>query len=362
MKDTVSTSKGGAKYKKMNFIANMMFISIFCGFIGYDYYDELRKEQLYDALNIAFIDVKEIEYGTSDYDSMDFVAKQENGTISNYTKELDTSVVGVQELKYEITKDDVSKEFSIEVEVVDTKKPKIEFKKETITLYVGNTYAYKNNIKSVLDEVDGEISYVDKAPEVNENGYYTITSDFVKNKIGTYKVTVKAVDKNGNETTGSYTLKVIAKPQPKKTIKTSTSTASVAKGNYTGPAFVDTSSVVNAAKSLIGSRYVYASSNPSVGFDCSGLVSYVYRLFGKNLSRTASGIAKEGKSVSESNMQPGDIIVWSHRSDNVPTHVAIYVGNGNMVHAANKRLGVVSTSISYWKNGGRNKIVSVRRV
>ena len=363
MKDTVSTSKGGAKYKKMNLIANMMFISIICGFVGYEQYDEFRKEQLYDALNIAFTETKVLEYGTDNYDAINFVAKQENGVISNYTKEVDTSVVGVHKLKYEITKDDVSKEILIEVEVKDTKKPIIKFKKDTITLYVGNTYAYKNNIQSIKDEVDGDISYVDKAPEINENGYYTITSNFVKNKIGTYKVTVKAVDKNNNETVSSYNIKVIAKPKPKvQQVKNTNLSATIAKGNYSGPATVDTSSVVNAAKSLVGSKYVYAASNPKVGFDCSGLVSYVYRLFGKNLSRTARGIASEGKAVSESNMQPGDIIIWSHRKDNVPTHVAIYIGNGTMVHAANKRLGVVSMSVSYWKNGGRNKIVSVRRV
>lgn len=362
MKETVSTSKGRAKYKKMNFVANMMFISIFCGFVGYDYYDEFRKEQIYDALYISFSDVKEIEYGTSNYDTLNFIETIENGTINEYTREIDTSTVGVQELKYEISKDDVSKEYSLTVEVKDTKEPTIEFKKETITLYVGNTYGYKNNIKSVKDEVDGELPYVDKVPEVNEDGYYTITSNFVKNKIGTYKVTIDAVDKNGNTTSSSYNIKVIAKPQPKKTTTTTSTTATVAKGGYTGPSSVDTSSVVNAAKSLVGSKYVYAASDPSVGFDCSGLVSYVYRLFGKKLSRTAAGLAKEGKAVSESDMQPGDIIIWSHRADNVPTHVAIYVGNGTMVHAANKRLGVVSMSVSYWKNGGRNKIVGIRRV
>ena len=359
MKETVSTSRGGAKYKKMNLVANMLFISIFCGFVGYDYYDEIRKEQIYDALYISFSSVKEVEYGTANYDTLNFIENIENGAIDDYTRELDTSVVGTQELKYSITKDDISKEYSLTVEVKDTKKPTIEFNKDTITIYSGNTYAYMNNIKSVKDEVDGNLSYVDNAPEVNENGYYTITSDFVKNKIGTYKVTIKAVDKNGNEESKSYNLKVIARPQVKKVVTTATSTA---KGSYTGPSSVDTSSVVNAAKSLIGSKYVYAASSPSVGFDCSGLVSYVYMLFGKNLSRTAAGLAKEGYAVSEGNMQPGDIIVWSHRSDNVPTHVAIYVGNGTMVHAANKRLGVVSTSISYWKNGGRNKIVSIRRV
>ena len=205
---------------------------------------------------------------------------------------------------------------------------------------------------------------MEKVPETNEKGYYTISSNLNNKKIGTYTVTVKAVDKNGNETTATYNIKVIAKPVVKKTT-TTTSTTTKAKavtGNYTGPSSVDTSSVVNAAKSLLGSRYVYAGSSPSTGFDCSGFVSYIYRLFGKNLSRTTKGLANDGKAVSEANMQPGDIIIWSNRSDMVPTHAALYIGGGQMIHAANKRQGVIKSDVSYWKNGGRNRIVTIRRV
>lgn len=366
MKETiVPTSRRGAKYKKMNLFANIMFVTTIAGVgnvYGFNYYEDCRRSQLYDALHMTFSEVREVEYG-SDTDSLSFVESFENGEIGEYTEELDTASVGVKELKYELVKDDVSKEYTIEVLVKDTKKPSIAFKYNTITLYVGNTYAYKNNIKSVKDEVDGDLPYSDKDLENSETGYYTITSNLNNKKIGTYTVTVKAVDKNGNETVGTYNIKVIAKPTPKKTTTTTTKTTkTTTSGSYKGPSSVDTSSVVAAAKSLLGSKYVYGQSSPSTGFDCSGLISYIYRLFGKELSRTAAGMAKNGRAVAYEDMQPGDIIVWSHRSDNVPTHVALYIGNGEMIHAANKRKGVIQSSIEYWKDGGRNKIVSIRRV
>ena len=363
MKEIVSTSNGGAKYKRMNLFANIMFVSTIAGvgsIFGYNYYEDFRKEQIYDSLYMSFSTVKEVEYG-SENDTLNFVNTYENGELNEYTKELDTSSVGVKELKYEISKDDVSKEYVLKVEVKDTKKPSIEFKNATITLYIGNTYAYKNNIKSVKDEVDGELPYMDKAPEVNEKGYYTITSNLNNQKIGTYSVTVKAVDKNGNEETKNYSIKVIAKPVVKKVTTTTTTTQKKVVGNYNGPSSVDTSSVVNAAKSLIGSRYRYGKSSPSEGFDCSGFVHYVYSLFGKKLPRTASGLKNVGENVSEANMQPGDIIIWSDNGYSA-THVSIYIGGGEMIHAANRRLGVVRQSVSYWKGNGRNIILKVRRV
>lgn len=365
MKETVSTSKRGMKFRVIKFFANVFFISSIVGTLGFSYYDEYRKEKIYDALNISFTEVREIEYGTENYNTLDLVSSIDNGEIIDYTKEIDTSIVGVKELKYEINNEDVSKEYKIQVEVKDTKNPIVEFKYKTITLYVGNTYVYKNNVKSVRDEVDGELTYVNKVPETNEHGYYTISTDLNNKKIGTYTVTVTAVDKNENTTVAKYNIKVIARPVAKTTTKTTTTNTTATKtvvGNYNGPSSVDTSSVVNAAKSLLGSKYVYGASSPSTGFDCSGFVSYIYRLFGKSLSRTAKGMASNGKAVSEANMQPGDIIVWSHRSDMVPTHVSLYIGNGQMIHAANKRKGVILSDVSYWKNGGKNKIVTIRRV
>lgn len=358
MKDTVPTSKGQSKLKKMNFYANIFFVCVIAATVGFNFYEKYRKEEIYDALYMSFTKVKEVEYGTEVYDTLDFVENVENGQISDYTKELDTNTIGVQELNYEMIEEDVSKQFKIKVEVKDTKKPVIELKQKTITIYVGNTYKYKNNIKSVKDEVDGDLPYVDKAPKESNKGYYTIESNFNGKKVGTYTVTIKAVDKNGNKQSAKYTIKVIPKPVVKKPVVVRT-----AVGNYNGPSSVDTSSVVNAAKSLIGSNYAYGGASPSTGFDCSGFVYYIYGLFGKSLNRTASGMLSNGHSVSESNMKPGDIIIWTtSRSYPSATHVAIYAGDGNMIHSANKRQGVIVTNVKYWKNDGRNIILSIRRV
>ncbi len=358
MKDVVSTSQGGKKYKRINLFANVFFSLIFAGFVGSNIYEQVRQEELYDALNMSFLSVKEVEYGTKDVDTKSFVEKVENGYLVDYTKELDTSKVGTQTLTYEISKEDVKKDFLINVEVKDTKKPSINIKKDTILLYKGTGYNLTDNIESVIDEVDGNIGYSDAVPEVNDKGYYLVTSDFNKDAIGTYSVNIKAVDKNNNESSVSYTIKVIAKPQPR-IVRTYQPTYN--QSTYNGAASVDTSSVTNAALSLVGRRYVRNSANPAVGFDCSGLVHYVYSLFGYSLPRTAGGLRYAGQEVSEANMQPGDIIVWSDNGYSA-THVSIYIGGGSMVHAANGRTGVVVHSVDYWKGGGRNRIISIRRV
>lgn len=353
MKDdkNVSPTQGQKRIKKLNFGANMFFILAMLSLVGYQYYDKIHKENIYNALYMTFGNTKEIEYGTKDIDTVAFVTSVEYGRVVSYPKEIDTSSVGIKKLTYELSKENVSKEFVYEVEVVDTKLPVITLNKQTIYVYQGNNYDVKANVKSVVDEIDGDLKYVTEKPE-EEIGYYTITTNYNKNKIGTYTVEVNAYDKNGNTTSAKYTLKVISKPQPK----------TYATGTYTGKSSVDTSSVVAAAKSLLGSRYKYGGASPSTGFDCSGFVYYIYSLFGKTLGRNATSISYNGQAVSRANMQPGDIIVWSTLSNNSPTHVSIYIGGDTMIHAANSRSGVISSSVSFWENNGGGHIVTIRRV
>ena len=116
------------------------------------------------------------------------------------------------------------------------------------------------------------------------------------------------------------------------------------------------SSVVDYAKQFIGSRYVYGGSSPS-GFDCSGFTSYVYKQFGVSLNRTAAGQYSNGVAVSRSELAPGDLVMFGKSGIN---HVGIYIGGGQIVHAANSSRGVTIDTI----NSGyyNNNYVGARRV
>ena len=117
-------------------------------------------------------------------------------------------------------------------------------------------------------------------------------------------------------------------------------TKSSSKSSATG------AEIVKYAKKYLGSKYVYGGSSPS-GFDCSGFTSYVYKHFGYSLSRTSSGQASNGKSVSKSNLQQGDIVCFARSSGSKKIgHVGIYIGGGKFIHAANSRKGVITSNVS----------------
>ena len=117
------------------------------------------------------------------------------------------------------------------------------------------------------------------------------------------------------------------------------------------PASSHAGGVVGTAQSLLGKSYKYGGSNPSTGFDCSGFTSYVYAQNGVTLNRTASGQLNNGVPVSKENLQPGDLVMFGGSASSV-YHVGIYVGNGQMIHAANSNRGVVYDTINsgYYAN------------
>ena len=80
----------------------------------------------------------------------------------------------------------------------------------------------------------------------------------------------------------------------------------------------------------LGVPYVWGGTSPS-GFDCSGLVQYACKKNGISVPRVAASQRNVGKSVSRQNLQPGDLVFFS--SGGRVSHVGIYVGNGNMIHA-----------------------------
>ena len=109
---------------------------------------------------------------------------------------------------------------------------------------------------------------------------------------------------------------------------------------------VTNSEIVAFAKEQLGKSYVGNTHGPDT-FDCSGLVYYVFKNYGITLSTGASAYwnnpTNYGTVVSESNAIPGDVVSWSG-------HVGIYIGDGKVVNALNKKVGVVTTTIKNYTN------------
>ncbi len=104
--------------------------------------------------------------------------------------------------------------------------------------------------------------------------------------------------------------------------------------------------IAEYATQFVGYHYVYGASSPSIGFDCSGLTYYVYGKFGYQLSRRASLQYKyNGTSVSKDALQPGDLLFFSSNGYSV-THVGLYIGGDQFVHASTSRTGVIISSLS----------------
>lgn len=103
-------------------------------------------------------------------------------------------------------------------------------------------------------------------------------------------------------------------------------------------------SLVNYALQFVGNPYVWGGTSLTHGADCSGFVMKIYEKYGISLPHHAASQAGYGKSVSTSNMKPGDLIFYGSGGIG---HVAIYIGNNQVVHASNRRTGIKVSTYNY---------------
>jgi len=118
----------------------------------------------------------------------------------------------------------------------------------------------------------------------------------------------------------------------------------------------DSSTLINNALSLVGIPYVFGGTSRS-GFDCSGYTQYVFKGSGISLPRTSDSQFNVGSSITRETLQAGDLVFFSTYNDG-PSHVGIYIGGGNFVHASNT--GVRTTNINEGYYDGRYR--GARRV
>lgn len=98
--------------------------------------------------------------------------------------------------------------------------------------------------------------------------------------------------------------------------------------------------ILAVAREMLGQPVVWGGASPAQGFDCSGLVQYVYRQAGIILPRTADLQFLEGRRISQAALQPGDLVYFTTYEPGA-SHVGIYIGNNKMIHTSFSR-GIVA--------------------
>lgn len=133
-----------------------------------------------------------------------------------------------------------------------------------------------------------------------------------------------------------------------------------AAGTPQAPATGRVQSVLSRAFALLGTPYRWGGTSPDGGFDCSGLVGYVFRnALGIELPRVSRDMAQTGAQVERSQLTAGDLVFFSTHSGGVD-HVGIYIGEGKFLHAPRTGRDVTVSNLDsgYWNT----KFVQARRV
>ena len=124
-------------------------------------------------------------------------------------------------------------------------------------------------------------------------------------------------------------------------------------------------SLIKFAKSLIGTPYKYASTDPSVGFDCSGFINYVFNHFNIKVPRSSKDFRNAGKKIALGDSKPGDLILFTgtNPAEREIGHIGLIISNKNgisFIHSSSgKADGVVITDLNDYY---RSRFVKVERV
>ena len=201
-----------------------------------------------------------------------------------------------------------------------------------------------NDTVTLLEKVDNTWSKVDKNGIV---GY--IASKYLSES--KTEITSRGLSEARNEQTVENKVE-----ENKQQVVENTSTSN----NQQSASSSKGAEIVNFAKQYLGYKYVSGGSTPQKGFDCSGFTYYVYKNFGITLNRSSGAQASNGREVSKSELQLGDLVLFKGWGKSSIGHVGIYVGGNSFIHAANEDKGVVITSLSdsYYSS----KYVTSRRI
>ncbi|MCC8137569.1 MAG: C40 family peptidase [Clostridiales bacterium] len=191
----------------------------------------------------------------------------------------------------------------------------------------------------VYDTYDAAVAayqdYLNAVAEADEIKYSSATSETTTtSETATETTTTEAAQTEAAQTEAAQTETAATEAQTEAAATTSTSSSS-----STGQA------IANYAVQFVGNPYVYGGTSLTNGADCSGFTQSVFAHFGISISRTAASQACGGTSVSLSDIQPGDLLFYSNGGS--IGHVALYIGNGQIVHASTSSTGIIISNYNY---------------
>lgn len=205
------------------------------------------------------------------------------------------------------------------------------------------------NVKTT-NEVEKDITKVSDSTAIKISGKYHVTASSLtlRASSSTSSKALAYISKN-KTVTAKYKKVVNGKTWFKVTVQGKTGWMSAAylkkgTGVKKTSSEVGLSNIVSTGKKYLGTPYVYGGTTPS-GFDCSGFTRYVYAKNGISLPRTSR--AQRAAVKYTNNPQPGDLVFFNVGGGAI-THVAIYAGNGMLVHAAGTHVQYQTMS-TYWK-------------
>jgi len=174
-----------------------------------------------------------------------------------------------------------------------------------------------------------------------------------KNSKQTKKITIK----NKKSTSRTIIKSEKGKINSKK-LKRATSRGRIySRGSGSILAEANVQDLINIALSLQGIRYRYGGTTLN-GFDCSGFTQYVFKQIGVDIPRTASEQAKVGLAISKDSLKPGDLVFFETVRAGI-SHVGIYIGNGQFIHAASgssHKVKISQLNSSYYETRYRGAV------
>ena len=255
---------------------------------------------------------------------------------NNVPKDEDGFTNKIGEYSYQLVYNDLFSKFSkvtgikANIMVVDTVAPVINIKEDNLEIKYGS-------------EID--IEDVATCSDLSSCTIY-FEEEIDTSKSGEYEVDVVAIDEANNASYEKAKITVLKKPVVVYNYGYSSSVNSTNNRNNllnNGYTLEEKNNlryqIVEFAKLFIGNPYVYGGTSLTNGTDCSGFTMGVYGNFGYSLPRVATSQGSVGIPVSESELLPGDLVVYYY--SNGGGHVGIYAGGGMMVHAGTAQTGIV---------------------